>query len=101
MSHYQRMPWGKYRGQHIGDIPGSYLFWVLEECDSVNAMLKREICKELASRLPRPVTPTVQPSVDRAKILDWCRRAAVTCHPDHGGSVKAMKLINELRSMLI
>lgn len=102
MSHYQRMPWGKYRDRRLSDVPGSYLFWVLEECDSTGAALKHAIRQELARRLPQPPPIRVtQPGVDRAKILEWCRRAAIACHPDHGGSVKAMKLINELRSMLI
>jgi hypothetical protein len=96
------MPWGKYRDRRLCEVPGSYLFWVLEECDSAGAALKHEIRQELARRLPQPQPiRVVESNTDRAKILDWCRRAAVACHPDHGGSVKAMKLINELRSMLI
>ena len=101
MSYYTRMPWGKYRDRILSDIPGSYLFWVLEECDSADATLKYEIRQELARRLPQQPQVVIQQSVDRATILDWCKRAAIACHPDHGGSVKAMKLVNELRSMLI
>jgi hypothetical protein len=99
---YTRMPWGKHKGRLLCDCPGAYLWWVLEECDSADHMLKHEIRSELARRLPQPPPiRVVQPNADRAKILDWCRRAAVACHPDHGGSFQAMKLVNELRSMLI
>ena len=98
---YTRMPWGKHKGRLLSDCPGAYLWWILEECDTADAGLKYEIRRELAGRLPQPAPPATQPSVDRAKVLDWCRRAAVVVHPDHGGSVKAMQLVNELRSMLI
>jgi hypothetical protein len=97
------MPWGKHKNESLDNIKGSYLFWVLEECDSADESLKADIREELGSRLPqrpRP-TPVVQPGVDRAKVLEWCRRAAIACHPDHGGSVKAMKLVNELRGMIL
>lgn len=100
MSYRNVMPWGKHKGRPLADVPGSYLFWVLEECESVDASLQRNIREELARRLPKP-PPSQPPSIiDRSYILAWCRRAALACHPDHGGSVAAMKLVNELRSMV-
>jgi hypothetical protein len=27
------MPWGKYKGAEIGDLPSSYLKWLAAECD--------------------------------------------------------------------
>ena len=97
-----RMPWGKYRGQLLRTVPGSYLFWTLEECKTVDPLLRRQIENELARRLPqRPPVQVTKSGADPSKILDWCRRAAIACHPDHGGSVKAMKLVNELRTMFL
>lgn len=98
MSNIQ-MPWGKYKGRRICDVPGSYLFWVLEECGKLDGFLEREIREDLSWRLPQDNPVSVQ-AVDRQAVLDWCKKASLACHPDHGGSVKAMKLVNELRSML-
>lgn len=98
------MPWGKHRGKSLSDVPGSYLFWVLEECDKVQWTLRSAIEEELASRLPQQVAYTPPPpltssGISRSTIIEWCRRASLACHPDRGGSVAAMKLVNELRSM--
>lgn len=101
MSYYTRMPWGKHRDCLLSDIPGSYLFWVLEQCESVDGLLRRSIEGELARRLPQPSPRVIREGVDKATVLDWCRRAAIACHPDHGGSTKAMKLVNELRSLFV
>lgn len=99
MSGYQVMPFGKHRGHYLRDIPGGYLFWVIEECEQCNPELRVAIRQELARRiLPRTYSPQ-RTVVDREKVLDWCRRAALACHPDHGGNTKAMKLVNELRDM--
>lgn len=101
MTYYYSMPWGKYKGVPLSQVPGSYLFWVLEECESADGLLKMDIQQELSRRLPPRPVPAAQPTIDRARILDWCKRAAIACHPDHGGSVRAMKLVNELRSMFL
>ncbi len=94
-----RMPWGKHKGVLLSKVPGSYLFWVLEESDTSDAMLMALIRDELVRRLPSRPAVAVQSSLDKHRIIAWCRRAALVCHPDHGGSVEAMKLINELKSM--
>ena len=31
-----RMPWGKYKGQPIEDLPSSYLRWLAENVDESN-----------------------------------------------------------------
>lgn len=103
MSHYRHiptMPWGKYRHQTIDQVPAGYLWWVLENCEQVDATLRVSIEEELASRLPQRAVTATATTIDRDYLVSWCRRAAVVCHPDHGGSVQAMKLVNELRAAI-
>lgn len=94
-----RMQWGKHKGRLLSEIPGSYLFWILEESKTSDMTLQALILAELVRRLPARQVVTVK-SVDKQSIIEWCRRAAVVCHPDHGGSVEAMKLVNELKAMV-
>jgi len=51
---YVRMPWGKYKGRPVADLPGSYLAWELEECDKVPTYLTAPVSGQEASvRRPR------------------------------------------------
>jgi hypothetical protein len=92
------MPWGKYKGKWLREIPGSNLFWLLESCEGLSATLRSDIEQELSNRLPRPMPRAAITRVDKQDfVLAWCKRAALACHPDRGGSTSAMKLVNELR----
>jgi uncharacterized protein (DUF3820 family) len=94
------MPWGKYKGQRLQVIPGSYLFWLLESGEGLSLALRSDIEDELGSRLPQPMPQAVISRIDKQDfVLAWCKRAALACHPDRGGSVTAMKLVNELREV--
>jgi hypothetical protein len=97
MEFTQTLPFGKHKGQPLSSVPGSYLWWLLEDCDSLSDDLRVVIEVELRSRL----SPAPRVGVDATVIRDWFRRAALACHPDRGGSVTAMRLVNELRDLLI
>src|SRR5436305_5310308 len=43
-----RMPWGKYRGILLEDVPANYLRWVLRDCGNVSLHLRRAIQDVLA-----------------------------------------------------
>ena len=94
------MPWGKHKDKPLSCVPGSYLFWLLEESDGLDVWLRNEIQSELLNRLPSVRLPKPKAGVNPDSIVAWCRRASLACHPDRGGSVEAMKLINELREMV-
>jgi hypothetical protein len=103
------MPWGKYRGRSLAVVPASYLAWVLEELDIdpiLRAAIRRELTRRFDLRPPPPPPPPMPPSPCRrcAEVAErWramYRRLAAACHPDHGGSASAMKLINELNDLL-
>lgn len=40
---YYTMPFGKYKGEYLEDIPTSYLIWVLENCHSIKLNLRNAI----------------------------------------------------------
>ena len=92
-----RMPFGKFKGQDLEDIPSSYLVFVAEQCENVDAGLLWEVKQEMVKRYSNPL---MLPVVDRSYLVDWIRRASLASHPDHGGSVGMMKLVNELRERL-
>jgi hypothetical protein len=59
------MPWGKYRGRLIADVPTSYLAWCLD-ASSIDELYRSAIRRELAFRLdldlaPPPSTPILPP----------------------------------------
>lgn len=92
-----RMPFGKFKGEDLEDVPTSYLVFVAEQCSDVDDGLLWEVRQEVAKRYPNPLA---LPVIDRAYLVDWFRRASFEAHPDVGGSVGMMKLINELRERL-
>jgi hypothetical protein len=110
----ETMPFGRYKGQSLEDIPSSYLAWALRTCD-LDPWLEQEIKDELESRRPRrppppppprqpPGSPPPPPPVLAGIIDQWYRRLALRYHPDRGGSTLAMQVVNEavneLREMM-
>lgn len=91
------MPFGKFKGCELEKVPTSYLVFVAEQCDNIDPALKCEVRQEIVDRFSNPLPVR---SIDRGYLVDWCRRASFAAHPDQGGSVGMMKLVNELRDRL-
>jgi hypothetical protein len=94
------MPFGKFRGEDLADIPDGYLNWLLDECN-LRPRLRNAVKRELETRdedaaLCRCMAPVLPESL----IWDWYRGLAMDYHPDRGGSVEAMKVINEAHARL-
>lgn len=51
MSNGPKMPWGKYRGDFIADIPSSYLVWLLDNGKVGDTLLARELAVEMTKRM--------------------------------------------------
>jgi len=92
-----RLTFGKHKGLLIEHVPGSYLWFVLEECSNIDQSLRLAVLAELSSRLP---SQEKQQAIDLQFLVGWCRRSALACHPDRGGAIEAMKLTNELRPVV-
>jgi hypothetical protein len=93
------MPFGKHRGQHIGDVPTSYLAWMLRECDSLDPWQRDAIEAELGQRAgasrQRQSTAYPPPADVRGIVNSWYREMAKAYHPDRTlDNGAAMKAIN-------
>jgi hypothetical protein len=99
------LTFGKHRGQHIRDVPSSYLMFVWAECH-IAWQLRDAIRRELADRLGlQPAAPRHQPpAISREALSEalarWHRRACLKHHPDRGGSELVMMALNDARDEL-
>src|SRR5262249_36581677 len=91
----ETMPFGKYRGVPLDQVPGSYLDWVLRECDSIDGWLRDAIEDELDVRAGQQQTAEHGPAGHIEERLTKVKRElSLTHHPDGGGNVDVMKGIN-------
>jgi hypothetical protein len=101
----ETMPFGRYKGSSLEDVPSSYLAWCLRTCD-LDPWLREAIEEELNSRAPRRPPPPRNPPpgppppVLAGIISEWYRRLALRYHPDRGGSTEAMQAINDAAAQL-
>jgi hypothetical protein len=94
------LPWGKYRGDDVEDVPTSYLVWLLENAENLRPALREAICAEVAERLdldvaarvvivlemvPAPLLKTAEELIEAGKRVLALRR-----HPDVGGTHEGM-----------
>lgn len=107
----ETMPFGKWKGHRLEDVPGSYLEWVLgvAKTKSLRQAIEEELDRREAGHErrrqqqapppppPRGRSPLAEPTI-AAAALDIVnagyRQTALKRHPDHGGDVEAMKAVN-------
>jgi hypothetical protein len=98
------MPFGKYKGWPLWDVPGDYLLWVLRECARLRPGLRLDIQAELRSRVAAAGPETPPPgntlALTSALIRTWHREMVLRYHPDRGGSHEAMQAINDAHDRL-
>ncbi len=98
-----QMPFGKYRGRRIQDLPSSYLVWLLEGCDDLRGYLEDHVRAELTARFGagHRAAATCRRCDQVRQLLDgWYRRWSLRLHPDRGGDTAAMAALNGLREEL-
>jgi hypothetical protein len=103
------MPFGKYRGVEVSELPDRYVCWLLDEVD-LFGQLRLEVLREYQARIrraePRPSAPTsirVAPEdipLIRLVVDRGYRAAAKLFHPDAGGDPAMMVRLNALAESL-
>lgn len=100
-----RMPFGKYEGARIAELPDGYLEWLAEQ-PWLRDPLRRRVAAELRARETPPAPPTTStpPADIAADVADIVRtgfrRLAHARHPDHGGDTAAMAALNRAADWL-
>lgn len=111
------MPFGKYRGEELEDIPEDYLRWLLHNVKLRDPRLRAEVEELVGEDAPEffpeesgwtkratgsgttqapPAPPVDALHTELADAVNaWWRKSARLFHPDRGGSDELMKAINE------
>jgi Putative quorum-sensing-regulated virulence factor len=106
-----RMPFGKYKGRLLRELPADYLRWLHDACD-LREPLRQDIEAEYqrrfrsGSRAESPPAPAlVLPPAMRQTAVDIVRAGyrALTLrrHPDHGGHHDQMVELTKVRDTLL
>jgi hypothetical protein len=98
-----RMPFGKFKGERLADIPDDYLAWLLTR--DLREPLKTAVEYEARRRGQHDERRSdheinVNPKVVEALVAAGLRALARKYHPDAGGNHDDMVAINEAASWL-
>jgi hypothetical protein len=102
-----RVPFGRFRGVELADVPDDYLRW-LHGLDDLREPLRTAVAEEYAFRFESeaavpPLPADVKPMAEELVSAGY-RALARLHHPDQGGQTKTMQTVNHavewLRSVL-
>jgi uncharacterized protein (DUF3820 family) len=96
-----RMPFGKYQGQALEDVPTRYLLWCLRAYRRLPPELWEALDQELRRRGLAGELPPASPPPDWLRLIRrWYRQLSLRYHPDRGGSAEAMQAVNAAHELL-
>lgn len=90
---YENMPFGKYKGTPINEIPSNYLIYAIEQFDlpdELDLSIRMEIIDRIDYR-----EFLVSHRVKSTYLL-----LAKKYHPDKGGSTKEMQVVQEFYNLI-
>lgn len=88
-----RMPFGKFKGWPVDEIPEDYLNWLVENVD-----LREPLASAVYEALDQQNWCQMAPAPDNVKSI--YRRLSLKWHPDKGGSTEAQQALNEFYQAL-
>jgi len=104
-----RLPFGKYRGWPLSEVPMTYLAWLLESA-RLTWELREAITREIAARLDLPALPEANRGAEALppELRPWAseivesgfKAAARRHHPDIGGTNDGMRALLAAREAL-
>jgi uncharacterized protein (DUF3820 family) len=92
---YTKFPFGKYKGQHLDEIPTTYIAYALEEFE-----LPDELQLQLRTLLALRLNFTSS-NLTEGFIKKTFKELSLKYHPDHGGSHEAFIAITEFKERLL
>lgn len=92
------MPFGKYKGMHVDEIPVEYLHWLWNNVSLFDPL--KSVVHYLLFGFDMPTVNTVNDIPETDEISRIYKQLAMKWHPDRGGTKEAMQAINEFREML-
>ncbi len=96
---YQTMPFGKYKGWRIDDIPTNYICYALMEFD-LPPELRATMFNQMVDNL-KCLEYLNESEITSQQVKDTYRKLSLKYHPDKGGSNDAMSAISEFKEALI
>jgi uncharacterized protein (DUF3820 family) len=94
------MPFGQHKGKSLRDVPSDYLIWLANECN-LKPRLRNAVEAELENRAGESgLCECMAPRGLEHLIRTWYRESALRYHPDKGGSVTAMQIVNDCHDRL-
>jgi hypothetical protein len=105
------MPFGKYRGWLLSDLPEDYLAWLrtrdlhepLRSCLELEWERRMNAARRPSAPRPEPGAVRVPPedfAMFRELVHTGFRQMALRFHPDHGGRAEDMRKLNSLMEKL-
>ena len=83
-----RMPFGKYKGCDLGDIPDGYLDWLWANVD-----LYGDLRDEVEAIVVCRSFGVARTDLDEGRLKTTYREMAFKWHPDRGGTKEAMQAV--------